>query len=102
MAAAGFIPFVGWAGRAVKGGSVVYKTAKGMSAAHHAMALYQTPKAFKALEQTEKRLYGLVLTNGMYEYTTGKDLLGNKLTKEEQQAEFVSILGIAAGECACF
>ncbi|MEH7584840.1 T7SS effector LXG polymorphic toxin [Priestia megaterium] len=97
MAAAGFIPFVGWAGRAVKGGSVVYKTAKGMSAAHHAMALYQTPKAFKVLEQTEKGLYGLVLTNGMYEYTMGKDLLGNKLTKEEQQASLFQSFGIAAG-----
>ncbi|MGG4383945.1 T7SS effector LXG polymorphic toxin [Priestia megaterium] len=97
MAAAGFIPFVGWAGRAVKGGSVIYKTAKGMSAAHHAMALYQTPKAFKVLEQTEKGLYGLVLTNGMYEYTMGKDLLGNKLTKEEQQASLFQSFGIAAG-----
>lgn len=97
MAAAGFIPFVGWAGRAVKGGSVVYKTAKGMSAAHHAMALYQTPKAFKVLEQTEKGLYGLVLTNGMYEYTTGKDVLGNKLTKEQQQASLFQSFGIAAG-----
>lgn len=97
MAAAGFIPFVGWAGRAVKGASVVYKTAKSMSAAHHAMALYQTPKAFKALEQTEKGLYGLVLTNGMYEYTTGKDVLGNKLTKEQQQASLFQSFGIAAG-----
>jgi len=97
MAAAGFIPFVGWAGRAVKGGSVVYKTAKGMSAAHHAMALYQTPKAFKVLEQTEKGLYGLVLTNGMYEYTTGKDVLGNKLTKEQQQASLFQSLGIVVG-----
>ncbi|MGE7716627.1 T7SS effector LXG polymorphic toxin [Priestia megaterium] len=97
MAAAGFIPFVGWAGRAVKGGNVVYKTAKGMSAAHHAMALYQTPKAFNVLEQTEKGLYGLVLTNGMYEYTTGKDVLGNKLTKEQQQASLFQSFGIAAG-----
>ncbi|MGX1376203.1 putative ribonuclease toxin of YeeF-YezG toxin-antitoxin module [Priestia megaterium] len=97
MAAAGFIPFVGWAGRAVKGASVVYKTAKSMSAAHHAMALYQTPKAFKALEQTEKGLYGLVLTNGMYEYTTGKDVLGNKLTKKQQQASLFQSFGIAAG-----
>ncbi len=97
MAAAGFIPFVGWAGRAVKGGNVVYKTAKGMSAVHHAMALYQTPKAFNVLEQTEKGLYGLVLTNGMYEYTTGKDLLGNKLTKEEQQASLFQSFGVATG-----
>lgn len=97
MAAAGFIPFVGWAGRAVKGGSVVYKTAKGMSVAHRAMAIYQTPKAFKTLEQTEKGLYGLVLTNGMYEYTTGKDVLGNKLTKEQQQTSLFQSFGIAAG-----
>ncbi|MEH6930361.1 T7SS effector LXG polymorphic toxin [Priestia megaterium] len=97
MAAAGFIPFVGWAGRVVKGGSAVYKTTKGMSAAHQAMALYQTPKAFKTLEQTEKGLYGLVLTNGMYEYTTGKDVLGNKLTKEQQQASLFQSFGIAAG-----
>ncbi|MGP0686480.1 T7SS effector LXG polymorphic toxin [Priestia aryabhattai] len=97
MAAAGFIPFVGWAGRAIKGGSVVYKTAKGISAAHRAMAIYQTPKAFKTLEQTEKGLYGLVLTNGMYEYTTGKDVLGNKLTKEQQQTSLFQAFGIAAG-----
>lgn len=97
MAAAGFIPFVGWAGRAVKGGSVVYKTAKGMSAAHHAIALYQTPKAFNVLEQTEKGLYGLVLTNGMYEYTMGKDVLENKLTKEQQQASLFQSFGIAVG-----
>ena len=93
MAAAGFIPFVGWAGRAVKGGSLVYKTTKGMSAAHHAMALYQTPKAFKTLQQTEKGLYGLLLTNGMYEYTMGKDLLGNKLTKEEKQTSLLQAAG---------
>ncbi|MGA6841440.1 T7SS effector LXG polymorphic toxin [Priestia megaterium] len=93
MAAAGFIPFVGWAGRAVKGGSVVYKTTKGMSAAHHAMALYQTPKAFKTLQQTEKGLYGLLLTNGMYEYTMGKDLLGNNLTKEEKQTSLLQAAG---------
>ncbi|MBE2978193.1 T7SS effector LXG polymorphic toxin [Priestia megaterium] len=93
MAAAGFIPFVGWAGRAAKGGNAVYKTTKGMSAAHHAMALYQTPKTFKTLEQTEKGLYGLILTNGMYEFTTGKDVLGNKLTKEEQQASLFQAAG---------
>ncbi|WP_277627776.1 hypothetical protein [Priestia flexa] len=58
---------------------------------------YQTPKVFKVLEQTEKGLYGLVLTNGMYEYTMGKDLLGNKLTKEEQQASLFQSFGVAAG-----
>ncbi|MGE7602400.1 T7SS effector LXG polymorphic toxin [Peribacillus sp. NPDC097675] len=33
MAAAGFIPVIGWAGKAAKGGSAVYKTAKGLSTA---------------------------------------------------------------------
>ncbi|MFS2170611.1 hypothetical protein [Priestia megaterium] len=55
------------------------------------------PKAFKVLEQTEKGPYGLVLTNGVYEYTTGKDILGNKLTKEQQQASLFQSVGIAAG-----
>jgi hypothetical protein len=54
MAAAGFIPFVGWAGRAVKGGSVVYKTAKGMSAAHHAMLFTKRLKLLKHLNKQKK------------------------------------------------
>jgi toxin YxiD len=32
----------------------------------------------------------------MYEYTTGKDVLGNKLTKEQQQASLFQLFGIAA------
>ncbi|MET3320522.1 UNVERIFIED_ORG: putative ribonuclease toxin of YeeF-YezG toxin-antitoxin module [Peribacillus simplex] len=40
MADAGFIPVVGWAGRAIKGGSVIYKTAKGLNAANHALDAY--------------------------------------------------------------
>ncbi|MEW4286197.1 T7SS effector LXG polymorphic toxin [Priestia koreensis] len=95
MAAAGFIPFVGWAGRAIKGGSVAYKATKGIHAAQHSLALYQTPKSFKVLQETEKGIYGFLLSNGMYEYTMGKDVLGNKLTDEERQASlFQSTTGL--------
>ncbi|MHA2960521.1 EndoU domain-containing protein [Priestia megaterium] len=59
----------------------------------NAMALYQIPKAFKTLQQTEKGLYGLLLMNGMYEYTMGKDLLGKKLTKEEKQTSLLQAAG---------
>ncbi|UZW65308.1 T7SS effector LXG polymorphic toxin [Priestia flexa] len=58
MAAAGFIPVVGWAGRAAKGGKAIYVTAKGVNAADHALDAYKTSKSFKALEQAEKGLYG--------------------------------------------
>jgi hypothetical protein len=37
MAAAGFIPVVGWAGRIVKGGGAMYKTANGMRVADQAL-----------------------------------------------------------------
>ncbi|MFF5399774.1 hypothetical protein ACFY5J_20890 [Peribacillus butanolivorans] len=37
MADAGFIPVVG---RAIKGGSAIYKTAKGLNAANHALDAY--------------------------------------------------------------
>ncbi|MGE7219248.1 T7SS effector LXG polymorphic toxin [Priestia koreensis] len=95
MAAAGFIPFVGWAGRAIKGGNVAYKATKGIHAAQHSLALYQTPKSFKVLQETEKGIYGFLLSNGMYEYTMGKDVLGNKLTDEERQASlFQSTTGL--------
>ncbi|KQU27067.1 hypothetical protein ASG65_00365 [Bacillus sp. Leaf13] len=45
MAAAGFIPVVGWTGRAIKGGSAIYKTAKGLNAANSALDAYKTKKA---------------------------------------------------------
>ncbi|MGG3326070.1 T7SS effector LXG polymorphic toxin, partial [Bacillus velezensis] len=42
MAAAGFIPVVGWAGRAFKGGKAIYKTGKTVIAAEHALDAYKT------------------------------------------------------------
>ncbi|WHX77376.1 DNA/RNA non-specific endonuclease [Priestia flexa] len=95
MAAAGFIPVVGWAGRAAKGGKAIYVTAKGVNAADHALDAYKTSKSFKALEQAEKGLYGLVAANGMYEFTTGKDMFGNAISEEQRQNSLFQSLGIA-------
>ncbi|MFS0901714.1 ribonuclease YeeF family protein [Priestia aryabhattai] len=95
MAAAGFIPVVGWVGRAAKGGKAIYKTAKGLSAADHALDAYKSAKSFKVLEQTEKGLYGLVTANGLGEYMTGRDMFGNKISEEQRKASLLQALGIA-------
>ena len=95
MAAAGFIPVVGWVGRAAKGGKAIYKTAKGLSAADHALDAYKSAKSFKVLEQTEKGLYGLVAANGLGEYMTGRDMFGNKISEEQRKASLLQALGIA-------
>ncbi|MEH6865475.1 T7SS effector LXG polymorphic toxin [Priestia megaterium] len=95
MAAAGFIPVVGWVGRAAKGGKAIYKTAKGLSAADHALDAYKSAKSFKVLEQTEKGLYGLVAANGLGEYMTGRDMFGNKISEERRKESLLQALGIA-------
>ncbi len=95
MAAAGFIPVVGWVGRVAKGGKAIYKTAKGLSAADHALDAYKSAKSFKVLEQTEKGLYGLVAANGLGEYMTGRDMFGNKISEEQRKASLLQALGIA-------
>lgn len=51
MAAAGFIPVVGWAGRAFKGGKAIYKTAKGLNAAEHALDAYKSAKSLDYLKK---------------------------------------------------
>ncbi|MFD0047794.1 T7SS effector LXG polymorphic toxin [Actinomycetes bacterium NPDC127524] len=99
MAAAGFIPVVGWAGRAAKGGVAIYRTAKVLNAADHALDAYKTTKGFTALQKTEKGLYALAAANGMGEGITGRDFLGNKLTEEQKQQSLIqafSILGLGA------
>ncbi|MCT2347594.1 T7SS effector LXG polymorphic toxin [Niallia taxi] len=85
-AIAGFLPIVGWAGRAVKGGKGIYAATKGISAAEQAMSTYKNVHAFTALEKTEMGIYGLLSANGLSEYVTGKDMLGNELTKQQRQA----------------
>ena len=94
MAAAGFIPVVGWAGRIVKGGGAIYKTAKGMHAADQALDVYLNAKTFSNLEKAELGIYGLVSVNGFNEYILGKDMFGNELTDlQRQQSLYYSILG---------
>jgi predicted ribonuclease toxin of YeeF-YezG toxin-antitoxin module len=94
MAAAGFIPVVGWAGRAVKGGSAIYKTVKAYNAADHALDAYKTSKSFSALQKTEMGIYGLVSANGLGEAVLGKDMFGNQLTDEQRQQSLMQALGI--------
>ncbi|MED3908459.1 T7SS effector LXG polymorphic toxin [Peribacillus simplex] len=94
MAAAGFIPVVGWAGRAIKGGSAIYKTAKGLNAANHALDAYKTTKGFSLLQKTEYGIYGLLAANGLGEAATGKDMFGNQLTEEQRQNGLLMALGI--------
>ena len=95
MAAAGFIPIVGWAGRAVKGGSAIYKTAKGFNAAENALDAYKSSKGLDILQKTEYGLYGLTAANGLGEAITGKDMFGNELTEEQRQNSLMNALGIA-------
>ncbi|WP_299091286.1 T7SS effector LXG polymorphic toxin [uncultured Metabacillus sp.] len=96
MAAAGFIPIVGWAGRIAKGGTAIYRTAKGMHAADQALDIYRTANTFSTLEKAEMGIYGLVSANGFSEYLTGKDMFGNELTEEQKQNSLYQALGILA------
>ncbi|MGC4378120.1 T7SS effector LXG polymorphic toxin [Fictibacillus sp. Mic-4] len=96
MAAAGFIPVIGWAGRALKGGSAIYKTARGINAASHALDAYKATKTLDALKMTEKGIYGFIAANGMTEAATGKDMFGNQLTKEQRENSFLQALTMGA------
>ncbi|MGD7007014.1 pre-toxin TG domain-containing protein [Metabacillus sp. 84] len=87
MAAAGFIPVVGWAGRAIKGGAAIVKTAKPaktMNAATHSLDAYKTTKGMEILSKTEKGIYGLYTGNSAWEFGTGTDMFGNQLTEEQR------------------
>lgn len=94
MAAAGFIPIVGWAGRALKGGKGIYSATKAINTADHALDAYKNVHTFTKLEQTEMGIYGLISANGLSEYITGKDMFGNQLTDKQRQASITqSIIG---------
>ena len=93
MAAAGYIPIVGWAGRIFKGGKAVYKTTQATSAAVRAVDIYKTSqKSFDALKTSQKGLYGITATNGFSEAITGRDMFGNKISKEQQEASMNAAL----------
>ncbi|MGG0617462.1 T7SS effector LXG polymorphic toxin [Bacillus altitudinis] len=95
MAAAGYIPIVGWAGRIFKGGKAVYKTTQATSAAVRAVDIYKTSqKSFDALKISQKGLYGLTATNGFSEAIIGRDMFGNKISKEQQEASMNAALGM--------
>ncbi|APH66460.1 T7SS effector LXG polymorphic toxin [Bacillus sp. LR_5] len=85
MAAAGFIPVVGWVGRAFKGGKAIYKTGKTVIAAEHALDAYKTGKSLDILKMSEMGAYGLVASNGFSEAVTGRDMFGNKVSEEKRK-----------------
>ncbi|MCP6683698.1 ribonuclease YeeF family protein [Bacillus nakamurai] len=85
MAAAGFIPVVGWAGRAFKGGKAIYKTGKTVIAAEHALDAYKIGKSMDILKMTEMGAYGLAASNGFTEAVTGRDMFGNQVSEEKRK-----------------
>lgn len=94
MAAAGFVPFVGWAGRIGKGGSAIYKTVKGANAANHMLDAHRSAQGLKNLQKAEYGIYGLVSANGFGEYFTGKDMFGNELTEEQRNQSLFNAFAI--------
>ncbi|MFC0236624.1 T7SS effector LXG polymorphic toxin [Fictibacillus phosphorivorans] len=94
MAAAGFVPFVGWAGRIGKGGSAIYKTVKGANAANHMLDAHRTAQGLKNLQKAEYGIYGLVSANGFGEYFTGKDMFGNELSEQQRNQSLFNAFAI--------
>src|SRR5699024_1117292 len=99
-AAAGFIPFVGWAGRAAKGGKAIHSTYKGMKAADNALSAYQYGKSLNNLRKAEYGIHGLASANGFGEYITGKDMFGNELSDEKREQSLNEALAILGGNAA--
>ncbi|MCY7993386.1 T7SS effector LXG polymorphic toxin [Bacillus haynesii] len=96
MAAAGYIPIVGWAGKLAKGGKAVYSSGKAIYAADKALGAYKTTKTFHGLKNAEKGLYGLVTANGFSETITGRDMFGNKISDERREQSLNSALAMLA------
>ncbi|MCI3983683.1 T7SS effector LXG polymorphic toxin [Bacillus vallismortis] len=100
MAAAGYIPVVGWAGRAFKGGKAIYKTGKAAIAAEHALDAYKTSKSLDILKMSEMGAYGLVASNGFSEAVTGRDMFGNEVSEEKRKQgaleAALSLVGISS------
>jgi|SRR5690625_882461 len=98
FALAGFIPVVGWAGRAAKGGKAIHSTAKGMKTVDNPLSAYQHGKSLDILRKTEYGIYGLASAKGFGEYITGKDMFGNELSEEKRNqslTESLFILGVS-------
>ncbi|MCY8418792.1 T7SS effector LXG polymorphic toxin, partial [Bacillus spizizenii] len=97
MAAAGYVPIVGWAGKLGKGVKAVYSTSKAIYKADKALDVYKTPKAFHALQNSSKGLYGLASANGFSEAITGRDMFGNKISDEQRQNSLNHALSVLGG-----
>ncbi|MTH55008.1 hypothetical protein GKZ89_16515 [Bacillus mangrovi] len=64
---------------------------------------YKGTKAMDILNKTEKGIYGLYTANSAWEFGSGRDMFGNKLTEEQrQQALWNGLTMGAAGAGACF
>src|SRR5699024_550491 len=85
LAAAGFIPVIGWGSRAIKGGKAAHSTYKGMKATDTALNAYQTDRTLDNLRKAEYGLYGITSANGLGEYATGRDMFGNELSEEQRE-----------------
>src|SRR5690625_7470501 len=84
FAIAGFIPVVGWAGRAAKGGKAIHSTAKGMKAVDNSLSAYQYGKSLDVVRKTEYGIYGIASANGLGEYITGNNMFGNEVREEQR------------------
>ncbi|MDM5287396.1 MULTISPECIES: ribonuclease YeeF family protein [Bacillus subtilis group] len=97
MAAAGYIPIIGWAGKIAKGGKAIYSTSQAIHAADKALDAYKTTKTFQGLKNAEKGLYGLAAANGFSETIIGRDMFGNKISDEQRKDSLnhaLSMLGV--------
>ncbi|MDL4841741.1 polymorphic toxin type 15 domain-containing protein, partial [Aquibacillus rhizosphaerae] len=83
MAAASFIPIVGWGGRLARSGKGIYSTVK---VSNTALDAYKSANMLDNIRKSELGLYGLASSNGFSEYITGKDILGNELTEAQRTA----------------
>ncbi|MBU5594939.1 hypothetical protein KQI76_07155 [Amphibacillus sp. MSJ-3] len=93
LAAAGFIPFVGWAGRALRGSKGIYATVKGVKALDTSLDIYKAANAFSMIKQVEMGLYGLAAANGFSDAITGRDIFGNALNAEQRSASLMQGIG---------
>ena len=74
MAAAGFIPVIGWAGRAFKGGKAVYQTGRAIQGVDHALDAYQSYKCM-----AEVVIHGIANNEPVDRYTLVTSLNTNGL-----------------------
>src|SRR5699024_2557808 len=97
LAAAGFIPVIGWGSRAIKGGKAAHSTYKGMKATDTALNAYQTGRTLDNLRKAEYGLYGITSANGLGEYVTGRDMFGNELSEEQRERSLNEALAFLGG-----